>query len=173
MVEVALSLFRSMRRRALASAIALAFLLPLSEVASTPASAGGELPTRIALLQPVGVKFVDQRRGRCLDSNAQGSVYTLACNTGNYQNWIWNGSTLVDEATNLCLDSNAGGSVYTLHCNGGQYQDWNLDVFGWCPGTVSDSATARNLDSNSQGNVYTLPNNCGANQLWSRYYFQL
>ncbi|WP_018349371.1 RICIN domain-containing protein [Longispora albida] len=64
----------------------------------------------------------------CLDSNANGSVYTLKCNGGNYQKWYQTSTStgwqLKNKATGRCLDSNANGEVYTLACNGGNYQRW-------------------------------------------------
>lgn len=65
----------------------------------------------------------------CLDSNSSGSVYTLGCNTGNYQDWdIQNISGdlyyLRNRATDRCLDANSSDKVYTLSCNGGLNQRW-------------------------------------------------
>ncbi len=67
--------------------------------------------------------------GRCLDSNALGTAYAIACNGGPFQLWFQvlksNGRRLiVNVATGRCLDSNAQGDVYTLPCSGGRYQLW-------------------------------------------------
>ena len=34
------------------------------------------------------VEIVNSATGLCLDSNADGDVYTIACNRGNYQFWV-------------------------------------------------------------------------------------
>jgi len=109
----------------------------------------------------------------CLDSNTSGSVYTLKCNTGFYQEWIealgTYGKVYRNLATGMCLDSNAERSVYTHVCNGGSYQQWNLANNGGSSYTLRNVATGYCLDSDTTGHVYTLDCNGGNFQAWYRY----
>jgi len=116
--------------------------------------------------------LTDAATGRCLDSNDQGSVYTLPCNGGNYQNWnvtysdasgYW---TIQDRQTSMCLTAVTGDPsrhwpVFTQTCDTSLY-DEHWDNYGGADGStfVEGFGNAAALDSNSAGQVY-------ANFAWS------
>ncbi len=106
--------------------------------------------------------YINEATSLCLDSNAQGDAYTLACNGGNFQKWSGNGKALVNVETGLCLDSNASGQVYTLACNGGSFQNWTASGK-----TLINVATGLCLDSNASGQLYTMGCNGGGYQNWN------
>jgi hypothetical protein len=75
----------------------------------------------------------DEATGRCLDSNAAGSLYTTKpCQApGNpYQDWYITSPNQIwwfirNVATGLNVDSNAAGNAYTNTYNGGNFQAWS------------------------------------------------
>jgi len=183
----------SLKRRysvaaATAAMVALAVAGSTTPVMAAPARPASSIaPTRSASSTfVVGIR--DRQTGRCLDSNANGNVYTTwPCQApGNhYQDWIptiYPVNTGVgnlftvsyrDYATGRCLDSNYAGNVYTTwpcQAPGNTYQLWfataynNPALFGI--GTDADWQTARCLDSNANGNAYTLLCNGGNFQNW-------
>jgi hypothetical protein len=108
--------------------------------------------------------------GRCLDSNYEGKVYTLACNGGAFQKWnITFDATeyqIRNVQTGRCLYSNAQGNVYANACSGGPYQRWVIFYVANSRRIIINKATGRCLDSNAQGTVYTLACNAGNFQVW-------
>lgn len=103
----------------------------------------------------------------CLDSNYAGSLYSDACNGGNYQGWIVNPNSdgtwaLTDYQTGRCLDGN-GSSLYVNPCNGGAYQHWTptWSGSGWI---LTSLATGKVIDDNGSPYFNTL--NGGPYQQW-------
>jgi hypothetical protein len=95
-----------------------------SATVTTAAAAIGLMILGVSADASSSKTYVNVSTDFCLDSNAEGQVYTLGCNSGNYQNWIRSGQRLINVSTGKCLDSNAEGQVYTLGCNSGNYQNW-------------------------------------------------
>lgn len=135
-------------------------------------------PTAAAAQGGLGRTFADIATHSCLDSNAQGQVYTLGCNQGNYQHWVYTagngGVRLRNAQTNNCVGSRANpapdgsryqGTVYATGCDGGAAQLWTTssDSFGM---TFRNAATGECLDSNADGRVYTQGCNNGDYQRW-------
>jgi len=135
------------------------------------ASADAHAARGQSALSGQSLRLRDHATLRCLDSNADGKVYAMDCNGGDFQRWnlawVSYGFQLRDAATARCLDSNTSGEVYTLPCNGGAFQQWTFDTDteGY---VIKDVATGRCLDSNADGKVYAFDCNGGNFQHWLR-----
>ena len=110
-------------------------------------------------------KFTNQATARCLDSNANGEVYTLTCNGGQFQNWaivkyLDGFFTIMNRATGFYL-TDSGSSVLARARDGTTSQDWKINGV-----QVLNRFTNEVLDSNNDGKVYTLPHNGGNFQKW-------
>jgi serine/threonine-protein kinase len=112
-------------------------------------------------------KFQNQATKRCLDSNFNGVVYTLTCNTGLYQNWViikyLDGySTIMNKSTGLYLTV-SGSSILTRTRDGTTNQDWRI------AGTqLLNRVTNKVLDSNDVGSVYSSTPNTFNYQKWNQ-----
>lgn len=169
------------------NAIRMAAVLSSSALAAVGATSMASASSAVSASVKPNVPLVqlhDIATGHCLDSN--GAAYTLACNGGNYQDWLEfvNGATGADifenDHTDLCLavvsevDSNLW-SVGTEACPGNPANTFEL----WRPVSVGghsgfvNVATGFYLDSNLNGKgsgvgaVYVDPGNGGSYQQWN------
>lgn len=110
--------------------------------------------------------------GRCLDSNAQGQLYSNPCASLSNGSQRWqitansNGSlTFHNVATGLCLDGD-GTSVYTHSCSAGNgYQQW-LPTWGGSGWILKHVASGKVLDMQTDGTPYFNAQNGGNYQQW-------
>jgi Cytolethal distending toxin A/C domain len=161
-------------RRLWQVALALVLSLGLATVNASSASAAD-----------IGSNFLHNwQTGRCLDSNAAGSVYTNPCQSGNgYQTWrvIYFGHTdydivqIRDVATGHCLWRDNGNPIAapcpadTAPNVGGTL--WRAVGSSWNLVNLTDPyADHPCLDSNYAGSVYILGCNGGGYQNWKLGY---
>ncbi len=107
------------------------------------------------------VTVANASTGLCLESDAQGTVYTAGCD-GARQQWRLSGTTLVDTRTGRCLESDSSGRVSTAACDGSIAQDW------YSLGSRLVSAqTGRCLNANRTAEVYALACTGATQQNWT------
>lgn len=127
------------------------------------------IPDHERVLSPPDSTFKNVATGLCLDSDVEGKVYTLVCNSTGYQNWeatsVRDGYTVKNKVTGYCLDSDADRDVYAWSCNGSDYQKWAVSKSGGSY-RLKDVATGFCLDSNTDGEVYTRACSSGSVQQW-------
>ena len=113
------------------------------------------------------VELFNAQTGLVLDSDANGSVYTLKSNGGLYQKWQWefkeNGWNYIkNKATGLYLTGDSfGGGVYTSFFTGASQQTWMV----W-NNRLYNFDNNLCLDSNYLSQVYLLTDNGGNYQAW-------
>ena len=99
-------------------------LLPATASALRPPAPRATAPAVYAVGQ-----LVDNQTGRCLDSNASGTVSAYGCDDGTDQNWgLTRQDQLEDMRTGLCLDGPNGLNVRTKPCNSAPNQQWGFAV---------------------------------------------
>ncbi|MER5432109.1 ACP synthase [Streptomyces sp. NPDC002588] len=162
------SMVRRFARRGWAAALAVGLSLGLAFITASPASAY------------VGSNFLrNWATGRCLDSNADGDVYTLPCQQGNdYQTWepIYLGHTSSDlvqvknKATGKCLQYNSyDGRLITYWCEDTWPKSANQTFYAegsWTYLTLRNDLSKTCVDSNAAGSAYFLGCNGGGYQQW-------
>ena len=162
---------RHLRRTLALVALVVAAVIAASapSMAAAAPQPGKQLPAPQANAQPASTfRWIDYQTGRCLDSNANGDVYTLPCNGGSYQQW-WIGPDfeLCDYQTGRCIEA-LGQDIHAYFPSGDLSQSWyfrkgvSIPVYE----VQNQQYTALCLDSNSSGNVYALGCNGGPYQAW-------
>ncbi|GAA2690684.1 hypothetical protein GCM10010412_080410 [Nonomuraea recticatena] len=106
------------------TALAIAAAAALTAAMVTPSQADASAATYFTLK--------NQDSGLCLDSNLNGSVYTMRCNGGHYQQWRFvDGQTTrqklyKNRATGLCLINYMQNGVETGTCDATWWkQNWD------------------------------------------------
>lgn len=166
------SAMRRFARRGWAAGAALGLALGLSVVNASPASAY------------VGPNFLrNWETGRCLDSDAEGNVYTNPCQSGNpYQ--TWNISFLKHEAYDIveienlgtyrCLIVEVGNTpipkLKTKYCKQYPFTGWEARGSSWDQVQLANKGVNGCVDSDYAGSAYLLECNGGGYQKWKLGY---
>ncbi|MEU9796688.1 RICIN domain-containing protein [Streptomyces sparsogenes] len=115
--------------------------------------------------QAVGDQYKNEQTGLCLDSDAQGNVYTKDCawdKHNAYQQWSFLYDASRDEfrlrnvQTLRCLEANSGDGVKTAPCSDHNIQKWTETAYNGAM-IIQSVYNGRALDSNHKGQVYTSP----------------
>lgn len=148
-----------MSGRRLAVALTSALILGGISTAAAPAQAESSSLAQIS-------NFINKVFGKCLDSNANGSVYMQTCNGGAYQKWEWvvgganSGKMLKNRATGRCLAFVSTGTVSTKTCSSNNfYQSWyyHTGTYRLLGGGYTNAVTSLKLQGTTMVNVRVIP----------------
>ncbi|MFG1996420.1 ricin-type beta-trefoil lectin domain protein [Actinoplanes sp. NPDC048988] len=145
-------------------------------VPSTSASASSTSANSESAREEPRYEVKNRATSRCLDSNSQGTVYTLACNGGNYQRWLrtrppfnssvnWGQVWLKNVATGRCLATNSNGDAYTVTCPTKDNNSLEWEV-GSATTYIMSHPLKTCLDSDSTGWTHVATCNKGDFQTW-------
>ncbi|XP_035703775.1 uncharacterized protein LOC110845266 isoform X1 [Folsomia candida] len=108
-------------------------------------------------------KVINRSLLQCLDGNVEGKIYVLDCNTGNFQNWVFNHNLTIQNyatdtsnqwwftpdneirnvATGLCMDARRFEKdlLISTDCDGGNFQKWDEEIHHPVPITTEITKT--------------------------------